>query len=172
MARYFDVAPDFDDTTIAVDEKAAAIDSHELATVHVFFNPYSVILQRDESFVAGQCDFQAVLLFEFFVGRYIVWRHSHDSGSLIGEIIMKIRKGDCFPRTTGRVVFGVEVEYQQDIFEIHERNVATGITWQIKIWRLITCAQYLIVLLRSHSHDVLPVTSDSSMVFGKLVLMD
>ena len=67
------LAPDFPHHALGIDQKCCTLDTHELAPVHVFFDPDAITLADVSVFVTRECKRQLILCLEVVVPLYAVF---------------------------------------------------------------------------------------------------
>lgn len=110
MTFYLDLAPLAAKFTACIDQKSAALDAHELATVQRFFLDDVKLATQFLIRIGQQLKWKRLFLPEFFVCGDVVARDTEDHSIQASKLAVQITKVLPLGGATGRGILGVKVE--------------------------------------------------------------
>ena len=113
------------DFTVRANDESGALCAHVGFPIHAFFHPDAVRLNDFLIRVAEQGERKIELLDELFVAFDGINTDPENMG-FVGNFRPCVPNAACLRRATGRIVFGVEVQYHGSVAEARELDGGAG----------------------------------------------
>jgi len=146
VAFGFGGVPDVFDFTVGADQERAADSAGENAAHEFLGTPHAVVFDHFARGIASQRKIQFLFGFEFRQCRFRIGADAQDHGVQLVEFFLCVAKLGRFGGSTRSVGFGEEKQHDAFAREVLQREFASSVGFQGKVWGFLTNFQHRLIL--------------------------
>lgn len=132
MTGYFDLWPDFGDSSVRTDQQCHAVHAHVFLPEHRLLPPHTIGLEHGVAFVGAERDVEVMFGSEPIEGPDRVGGNTEHAGTGLFERRPKLRKIDGLLGAAGGIGLRIEIEDKLAPLEIGKRDLAPATAGQGK----------------------------------------